>query len=350
MISKSCTKTNGLIVKPHQFQANPSRNIDTLVGTPQISSRRKDLNLKRLLSHYLKRFNDSLGCCFNRANMMLGRLEEEGNVNVEDIRPVLHTVLLEKKRIGCGYGELAAAYVAVLNFKEALPFGLKVLEIHKSGLGKNSEEFAHDRKLLGVIYSGSELLHGEIDAANMGIELGKYDEFINTLKGVVQQTEKDSWTQALVFISMAKAPCNLEKFADAKRCLEIACGILDKKETASAAEVAGAYSEIAMQYETRDRFETAISLLKRTLSMLEKLLQEQHAEESSSAIIGWLLLLTCKVYSAIILLFYEGSGTVDCVAAYHAIPLPFNSSGEQWMPGKVMDQGNMSSRPIDASQ
>jgi len=97
----------------------------------------------------------------------------------------------------------------------------------------------------------SELLHGEIDAANMGIELGKYDEFINTLKGVVQQTEKDSWTQALVFISMAKAPCNLEKFADAKRCLEIACGILDKKETASAAEVAGAYSEIAMQYETR---------------------------------------------------------------------------------------------------
>jgi lipopolysaccharide biosynthesis regulator YciM len=94
---------------------------------------------------------------------------------------------------------------------------------------------------------------------------------------------------------MAKAPCNLEKFADAKRCLEIACRILDKKETASAAEVAGAHSEIAMQYETRDRFETAISLLKRTLSMLEKLLQEQHAEESSSAIIGWLLLLTCKV-------------------------------------------------------
>uniref|UniRef100_A0A2K2BD48 MalT-like TPR region domain-containing protein n=1 Tax=Populus trichocarpa TaxID=3694 RepID=A0A2K2BD48_POPTR len=266
--------------------------------------------------------------------MMLGRLEEEGNVNVEDIRPVLHTVLLELANVKTAMGRREEA---IYNFKKCLEIkemlwrkeeknwvwiwgtggglccssefegGIAVwfegVGIHKSGLGNNSEEFTHDRKLLGNALSrkvlmnwglSSELLHGEIDAANMGIELGKYDEFINTLKGVVQQTEKDSWTQALVFISMAKAPCNLEKFADAKRCLEIACGILDKKETASAAEVAGAHSEIAMQYETRDRFETAISLLKRTLSMLEKLLQEQHAEESSSAIIGWLLLLTCK--------------------------------------------------------
>jgi len=30
------------------------------------------------------------------------------------------------------------------------------LEIHKSGHGNNSEEFAHDRKLLGVIYNGLE--------------------------------------------------------------------------------------------------------------------------------------------------------------------------------------------------
>jgi tetratricopeptide (TPR) repeat protein len=143
------------------------------------------------------------------------------------------------------------------------------------------------------------LLHAEIDAANMQIALGKYDEAINTLKGVVQQTEKDGGTRALVFISMAKALCHLEKIADAKRCLEIACGILDKKETASPVEVAEAYSEIAMLYENMNEFETAISLLKRTQSMLEKLPQEQHSEGSVSARIGWLLLLTGKVTQAI---------------------------------------------------
>ncbi|KAL3603508.1 hypothetical protein D5086_004367 [Populus alba] len=248
--------------------------------------------------------------------MMLGRLEEEGNVNVEDIRPVLHTVLLELANVKTAMGRREEA---IYNFKKCLEMkemlwrkeeknwvwiwgtggGLCCSSEFQGGIAVwfegIGEQNALSRKVLMNWGLSSELLNGEIDAANMGIELGKYDEFINTLKGVVQQTEKDSWTQALVFISMAKAPCNLEKFADAKRCLEIACGILDKKETASAAEVAGAYSEIAMQYETRDRFETAISLLKRTLSMLEKLLQEQHAEENSSAIIGWLLLLTCKV-------------------------------------------------------
>ncbi|CAK7346424.1 unnamed protein product [Dovyalis caffra] len=441
---KSCTKTNVLIIKPHQFQANPSRNTGTLVeATPQISSRQQKIKKKSQLeeafesavtiegmlkafkdmeacfderelglallkvglkldqqgedpekaltfatralkvldigdddkpnflvamtlqlmgsiNYSLRRFNDSLGC-LNRANRILGRLEEEGTVNVEDIRPVLHAVLLElanvktaigrreeaidnlekcleikemtmekgSKELGVANRELAEAYVAVLNFKEALSFGLKALEMHKSGLGDNSVEVAHDRKLLGVIYSGleehdkaleqnalsqkvlkrwglsSELLHAEIDAANMQIALGRHDEAINTLKGVVQQTEKDSGVRALVFISMAKALCNQDqftdanKFADAKRCLEIACGILDKKGTASPVEIAEAYSEIAMQYETMNEFETAISLLKRTLSMLEKLPQEQHSLGSVSARIGWILLLTGKVTQAI---------------------------------------------------
>ncbi|KAJ6998586.1 LOW QUALITY PROTEIN: hypothetical protein NC653_014684 [Populus alba x Populus x berolinensis] len=309
------------------------------------------LQLMGSVSYSLKRFNDSLGY-LNRAKRILGRLEEEGTTNVEDIRPVLHAVLLElsnvktamgrreeaidnlkkcleikemtmdkgSKELGVANRELAEAYVAVLNFNEALPFGLKALDIHKSGLGDYSVEVAYDRKLLGVIYSGleehdkaleqnvlsqkswglrSELLHAEIDAANMQIALGKYDEAINTLKGVVQQTEKDGGTRALVFISMAKALCHLEKIADAKRCLEIACGILDKKETASPVEVAEAYSEIAMLYENMNEFETAISLLKRTQSMLEKLPQEQHSEGSVSARIGWLLLLTGKVTQAI---------------------------------------------------
>ncbi|WCJ38374.1 Tetratricopeptide repeat (TPR)-like superfamily protein [Euphorbia peplus] len=312
------------------------------------------LQLMGSVNYSLKRFNDSLGY-LNRANRILGKLEEGGLMNVEDIRPVLHAVQLElanvktamgrreeavqnlkkcleikvltleedSKELGVAYRELADAYVAVLNFKEAFPYAMKALEIHKNGLGTNSVEVAHDRKLLGVIYSGleehekaleqnqlsqqvlknwgfsSDLLHAEIEASNMQIALGRYEEAINTLKGVVQQTEKDSETRAMVFISMAKAMVHLERFLDSKRCLEIACGILDKKEEVSPIEVAEAYSEIAMQYETMNEFETAISLLKRTLSLLEKIPQEQHSEGSVSARIGWLLLLTGKVQQAV---------------------------------------------------
>ncbi|KAJ8749568.1 hypothetical protein K2173_026217 [Erythroxylum novogranatense] len=312
------------------------------------------LELMGSANYGLKRFNDSLGY-LNRAKRILSRLEEDENGNVEDIRPVVHAVMLElanvktamgrreealenlrkcleikemtlekdSKELGVAYRDMAEAYAGVLNFKEALPFGLKALEIHRSGLGNNSVEVANDRRLLGVIYSGleehdkaleqnelsrkvlrnwglsSHLLRAEIDAANIKIALGKYDEAINTLKGVVQQTEKDAETRALVFISMAKALCNQEKFPDAKRCLEIACGILDKNQKVSPVEVADAYSEIAMQYESMNEFDTAVTLLKRTLLLLEKVPQEQHSEGSVSARIGWLLLLTGKVNQAI---------------------------------------------------
>ncbi|KAF9686856.1 hypothetical protein SADUNF_Sadunf02G0033100 [Salix dunnii] len=154
---------------------NPSRNIDTLVGTQQISSRQKKnkeisqleeafdsvVTVENMLKAFentepcfderelglalmknpekalsfatralkvldsgddkpiflavmtlqlmgsvicsLKRFNDSSGC-FNRTSMMLGRLEEEGTVNFEDIRPVLHTVLLELANVKTASG------------------------------------------------------------------------------------------------------------------------------------------------------------------------------------------------------------------------------------------------------
>ncbi|KAK6937801.1 hypothetical protein RJ641_031309 [Dillenia turbinata] len=311
------------------------------------------LQLMGSACYSLKRFNDSLGY-LNRANRILGKLEAEG-FGKEDIMPVLHAVQLElanvktamgrreealgnlrkcleikemtldrsSREIGDGNRDLAEAYVAVLNFKEALPYCLKALEIHKEHLGNNSVEVAHNRRLLGVIYSGmeehkkaleqnelsqkvlknwglsSDLLNAEIDSANMQIALGKYDEAINILKGVVQQTDKDSETRTMVFISMAKALCSQDKFADSKRCLEIATGILEKKETVSPAEVAEAYMEISMQYETMNEFEIAISLLKRALAMVERLPQEQHSEGSASARIGWLLLLTGKVQQAI---------------------------------------------------
>ncbi|XP_012085333.2 protein KINESIN LIGHT CHAIN-RELATED 1 [Jatropha curcas] len=465
-----CTKTTGLILKTRQFQASPSRNIDTLVETnTQISSRQRKINEKSELeetfesaetaeemlqafkemeasfdekelglaslkiglkldqegedpektlsfasralkvldkdnskpsllvamalqlmgsaNYSLKRFNDSLGY-LNRANRVLVRLEAEGNIDVDDIKPVLHAVQLElsnvktamgrreeglenlrtcleikemtlekdSKELGVAHRELAEAYVAVLNFKEALPFGLKALEIHRSGLGNNSVEVAYDRRLLGVIYSGleehekaleqnqlsqkvlknwglsSDLLRAEIDASNMHIALGRYDEAIDTLKGVVQYTEKDGETRALVFISMAKALCNQEKFADSKRCLEIACGILDKKETVSPVEVAEAYSEIAMQYETMNEFETAISLLKRTLSMLEKLPQEQHSEGSVSARIGWLLLLTGKVPQAIPYLESAAERLKECFGSKHfGVGFIYNNLGAAYL-------------------
>ncbi|OIW01694.1 hypothetical protein TanjilG_01201 [Lupinus angustifolius] len=311
------------------------------------------LQLLGSVNYGLKRFSDSLGY-LNKANRVLGRLQDEG-VSVDDVRPVLHAVQLElanvktamgrreealenlKKcleikemtfeedgvELGKGNRDLAEAYVAVLNFKEAMPFCLKALEIHQKRLGQNSVEVAHDRKLLGIIYSGleehekaldqnvlaqrilknwnlsSDLLRAEIDAANMMIALGRYDEAVGTLKNVVQQTDKESETRALVLVSMAKALCNQEKYADCKRCLEISLGILDKREQISPVEVSEAYSEISMQYETMSEFETAISLLKRTLALLEKLPQEQHSEGSVSARIGWLLLLTGKVQQAI---------------------------------------------------
>ncbi|KAL3717326.1 hypothetical protein ACJRO7_008840 [Eucalyptus globulus] len=311
------------------------------------------LQLMGSANYMLKRFSDSLGY-LNRSNRMLARLGEEGS-GVEDIRPVQHAVLLELANVKTAMGrreeairdlrkcleikeatfeedsvelgkanrDVAEAYVAVLNFKEALPFGLKALEIHTNHLGNNSVEVAHDRRLLGVIYSGleqhdkaleqnelsqkvlkswgldSDLLRAEIDAANMQIALGKTDQAITTLRDAVQKTEKDSRTRALVFISMGKALGDQQKLADAKRCLELACGILDKKEAVSPIEVAEAYSEISMQYETMNEFETAISLLKRALALLEKLPQEQHSEGSVSARIGWLLLLTGKVQQAI---------------------------------------------------
>ncbi|KAL5561865.1 hypothetical protein UlMin_031612 [Ulmus minor] len=431
-----CTKNHGLLFKSRQFQANPSRNMDTLAEKPpQIPSRQRkakeksdleeafesaktpeemleafkdmesvfderDLGLASLkvglkldqegedpekalsfanralkalekddgkpslpvamalqllgsVSYSVNRFNDSLGYLIS-ANRVLGRLEEEG-FNVEDLRPVLHAVQLvmanvktamgrreealanlrkcleikemtlgeDSRELGKANRDLAEAYVAVLNFSEALPFCMKALDIHKKELGSNSVEVAYDRRLLGVIHSGLEeheealeqnelskrvlknwgltadLLRAEIDAANMQIAMGRYDQAINSLKGVVQQTDKDSETRALILISMGKALGSLEKFIDSKRCLEIACGILDKKEDISPLEVADAYAEISMQFESMNEFETAISLLKRALALLEKLPQEQHTEGSVSARLGWLLLLTGKVQQAI---------------------------------------------------
>ncbi|GER29700.1 autophagy 9 family protein [Striga asiatica] len=306
-------------------------------------------------SFNLKRFNDSLGYLI-RANRVLAKCEAESSVyRDEQILPILHAVQQElfnvktamgrreeaivhlkksleikertldedSKELGKANRDMAEAYVAVLNFKEALPFCLKALDMHKEHLGHNSVEVAYDRRLLGIIYTGledhekaleqnqlsrkvlkkwgrdSDLLRAEIDAANMQIALGRHEEAFNTLKGIVQQTEKESEDRAMVFAAMAKALCNQENFPDAKKCLDIACGIYDKKIRTSPDVVAEAFTEISTLYETMNEFETAISLLRKTLAMLEKLPQEQHSVGSVLARIGWLLLLTGKVEQAV---------------------------------------------------
>ncbi|KAF8394288.1 hypothetical protein HHK36_020494 [Tetracentron sinense] len=314
----------------------------------------KTLHLMGFASHALARLNDSLGY-LNRAKKILEKLEEEG-YSVHEIIPVLHAVLLQlantkmamgrreealvdlrrclelkemaldwdRMELGEANQDLAKEYIADLNFKEALPFCLKALEIHKALLGNNSGKVAYDRRLLQVIYNGleehekaleqtelskkisknwglsSDMPGAVIDAGNIQIVLGKYDEAITTLKGVVPQTEKESLTRAIVLMLMAKAFCNQEKFEDSKRCLEISCGILERIETISPGQVSvGLYMEVSMVYETMNDFETAILLLKRLLARLENLRQEQHSAGSVSERIARLLLLTGKVLEAI---------------------------------------------------
>ncbi|CAM8897133.1 unnamed protein product [Rhodiola kirilowii] len=333
------------------------------------------LQLMGSVNFSLKNFKESLGY-LNRADKVISDLEEEEEeegVSKGQVQAVLHGVhqvmanvktalgrreealenlkkCLEIKEMmlgknSCEVGkanrDLAEVYAGALNLKQALPYCLKALQIHELQLGVDSVEVAHDRRLLGVIYTGlemheealkqnqlarkvlknsgvgSDMLQAGIDAANMQIGIGKYDQAVKTLKIVVQRTDEDSEMRASVFISMGKALCNLEKFRDAKRCLEIARGILEKKEKEELADVSKSYVEIAMQYETMNEIETAIKLLQRTLNMLEKLPQEQHSLASTSARIGHLLMLTGKVSQAIPYLESAVEIMTECFGSSH---------------------------------
>ncbi|XP_074316662.1 protein KINESIN LIGHT CHAIN-RELATED 2-like [Silene latifolia] len=280
----------------------------------------------------LRKFNDALDC-LNRAKMILVKLENDGKpvVHTESMREALvdklrkmlenNELSLEEKEsreFGNANRRFAEASVGIKNFKEGLLYCLKALEIHLRLLGENSVEVARDRRVLGLIYAGmkeyekaldenrlaqkvfkncgcsSDLLHAVIDATNIYIDLGMYEDAMNTLEGVVQ----DSENRTRVLVSMANVLVLQEKFDDAKRCLETACSVLDKKEKSKPLEVSTAYMEIAMEYQTMNEFENAISLLKRALALLEKLPDQQHFEASVLGRIGFLLLLTDKVTEA----------------------------------------------------
>ncbi|KQK01411.1 protein KINESIN LIGHT CHAIN-RELATED 2 [Brachypodium distachyon] len=324
------------------------------------------LHLAGSASLDLTRFHDALSFLSRSLRLLSPLLPskvEEGSSSASgddsqgfDVRPVAHAVRLQlanvktalgrreealvdlrasldlkeailppgSRELGAAYRDLAEAHAGVLDFKQALPLCQRAMELHESTLGKNSVELAHDRRLLGVIYTGleqheqaleqnemsrkvmknwgvadAELLHAEIDAANIKIALGKFDEAVSVLKDVAKKVEKDSEVRALVFISMAKALANQEKVGDTKRCLEIACDILEKKELSAPDMVAEGYVEVSSLYEMVNEFDKAISLMKRSLGMLERSPQAQHLEGNVAARIGWLLLLTGKVTEAV---------------------------------------------------
>ncbi|XP_020094688.1 protein KINESIN LIGHT CHAIN-RELATED 2-like [Ananas comosus] len=299
------------------------------------------------ISCKMKRFDESLES-LNTAVEILGALERgDANVCIAAHDQLARTktalgrrweALVDQRRsfelkvailepncreLGCAYKDTAEAYTLVLEFKEALPLCLKALEIHKQQFGLDSAEVAKVRQLLGVIYIGlgeneealrqselsrrifgglelvDELIQAEIDAANILILLGRLDEATSALKMAIQKAEKESEARAFVLVTMAKALCCEEKFGEARRCVEIACGILDKKETSCPSKVVEAYAEVSMLYESMSEFETSLSMMKRTLAMLQKLPEMQHMEGSISARIGWLLLFTKRVPQAV---------------------------------------------------
>lgn len=224
---------------------------------------------------------------------------------------------------GSACKDVAEAYAGVLEFGEARPLCFKALEIFEANVGKNCEEVVKIRQLLGAIHVGleeneealvqnelcqqillslnmeSELLNMEIDAANIKVNLGRLGEAMSALKGVIQKTGKESETRAFAFVSMAKALFFQERFGDSKGCLDMSCDILNKVDSTSSGKVVEALLEISMLYEMMNDFEIALSLMKRTLTLLEKVPQEQYMMGSIFARMGWLLLLTGRVQHAI---------------------------------------------------
>ncbi|XP_074316610.1 protein KINESIN LIGHT CHAIN-RELATED 2-like [Silene latifolia] len=309
------------------------------------------LELLGSTNYSLRKYNDALGF-LNRANNILVKLEDDGKYDSQDIKPVLHAVQMnladvhgakgmieafmdnlrksleikevlmgkDSREFGNANRDFAIACVRSKDFKDGLLYCLKALKIHLALLGENSVEVGHDRRVLGRVYNGMEeykkaleefqlaqkvykncgcssyLDHAVIDAATLNINLGRYEDAMNTLKGVVQ----DSENQFYILTSIGAVLIHQEKFADAKRCLENACSVLDKQEKSKPFEVFEVYLTITMLYEAMEEFETSISLLKRALSLLEKLPNEQPPLELDvSARIGWRLLLMGKVTQAI---------------------------------------------------
>jgi tetratricopeptide (TPR) repeat protein len=249
-----------------------------------------------------------------RAKMAVGRRWDA----VGDLRRALElkSVCLDEgsAELGDACRDAAEVYAGVLDFDKALPLCSKALGIAEARFGVDSAQVAKVRRLLAVVYTGLgrhvdaldqielakmvyeqlglsvELSQVEVDGANIRILLGKSEEALNDLKRVMKRADKESEECALAYIAMAKILTSQERISDSRRCLEIARGIINTNYSMNPGRVAEAYAEISLLHEAMSEFETALSLMKRTLSILKDAKEMQHIEGSISARMGWLLL------------------------------------------------------------
>ncbi|AQK55402.1 Tetratricopeptide repeat (TPR)-like superfamily protein [Zea mays] len=134
-----------------------------------------------------------------------------------------------------------------------------------------------------------------LQLANVKTALGRREEALADMRACLDLKESILPPGSRELGALA----NQEKAGDTKRCLEIACDILEKKKFATPDKVAEMYIEVSSLFETVNELEKAISLLKKSLGMLERMPQAQHLEGNVAARIGWLLLLTGKVSEAV---------------------------------------------------
>ncbi|KAL5219238.1 hypothetical protein ABZP36_019922 [Zizania latifolia] len=281
---------------------------------------------------------------------------------VSDLRRAmeLKTSLLEEGSVELGeaYKDVAEAYTGVLNFEKALPLFLKALEISEKHFGEESPEVAKVRRLLAIVYVGlgrneealgqsklvkmvyerlgldMELSLVEIDVANVLILLGRSDEAMDVLKRVMNRANKESEERALAFVAMAKilVAQDEERFGDSKRCLEIACGILDMKNSVSPGRVAEVYAEVSMLYESMTEFEVSMCLMKKTLGFLEGVPEMQHIQGSISARMGWLLMLTERADEAVPYLERAVEKLKNCFGPLHfGLGFAYKNLGEAYL-------------------
>ncbi|KAK8544643.1 hypothetical protein V6N13_045725 [Hibiscus sabdariffa] len=159
--------------------------------------------------HGLNGFDDLAISCFDMAATVLECIKRNGLVNSEDIMAMQHA-------------------------------------LQKEECVSDAEALCHMNwdKLLKIWGVGSVSLRAEIEAAGKQIALGKHDEAIYALAGIVEKTEGDGEDRALASILMGKALFRRGNLDDSMKWIQSACWILDKKFRAFPFEVFTAYLEM----------------------------------------------------------------------------------------------------------
>ncbi|CAI9103183.1 OLC1v1001629C1 [Oldenlandia corymbosa var. corymbosa] len=122
------------------------------------------------------------------------------------------------------YMELAEQYVSVKNFKEALPFGLKALDMHVK-LGSNPHIVALARTCLGMIYSGL----GEHTKASEQHELsdkvlrwdGSYDSLVEKVDVAKELIDEGRCVEPMAALLVPVNSAHLMNRPEAKNDLEL---------------------------------------------------------------------------------------------------------------------------------